>query len=96
MATTHPLSTVAFSVHEAITVNNRPMSVGDITEFLVRVWDDALEPHEAQEAAAALIVMGKLTVANGLYDTTLRNARGGRASPAGRDMNPESPTYGWF
>ncbi len=99
------LSTIAWSVHEAITVTNRPMAAPEITALLQRVWNEDLDLVEVEDAVQELVKRGRLQIVAttenegeriALYDTFFRNAKGQRASPPPRIRDAASPHHGWF
>jgi hypothetical protein len=102
MATGYPLSTIAFSVHEAITVLDRPLSPEEIREFLARVYHAGIELGEVDLAVAELKSRGHLQeLTHGRLDTVRRRSGGRRASPPDRDRRPvvdgtPNQNFGWF
>ncbi len=94
------ISTLAWSVHEAVTVNDRPMSAGEIADFLRRVYEDTIENAEVEAALMACIGRMRMrqigTPEKPLFDTLYRKRDGGRASPPGRNRDHTSLDFGWF
>ena len=94
------ISAVAYSIHNAIFLANRPMSAAELHRYLARAWEEALELVDVESAIAEMLQRGRLvkvaeTEEATLYDTVLRGPDGKRARAPDRVREP-GPNAGWF